>query len=309
MEKVLITGASGLIGHRLTGLLLLKGYAVNHLGRPNNITQKGLNFNTEHVNHYVWDIKKGEIEPKAFDGVSTIIHLAGAAVADKPWTNARKKEIIDSRTQSAGLIEAFLKKNNHTVKTFVSASAVGYYGDCGGEFVTEERQPGTDFLAQVCKEWEQAAIKIGNLGVREVRCRIGIVLAKNGGALPQLIKTMPLGFVNYFSKSNLYYPWIHLDDVCGIILHAIENKNMHGAYNTTGPAPILMKDLMKAILEAKKSNALLLPVPPFALKLVLGELSEVVLSSQKCSNEKIIKAGFNFKFNNIEQALTNIFQH
>ena len=307
MGKVLITGASGLIGHQLTELLLLKGYAVNHIGRTNNTTQKGLNFNTEHVNHYFWDIKKGEIEPKAFDGVSTIIHLAGAAVADKPWTKARKKEIIDSRTQSAGLIEAFLKKNNHTVKTFVSASAVGYYGDCGNEIVTEEKQPGTDFLAEVCKKWERAAIKISNLGIREVRCRIGIVLAKNGGALPQLIKTMPLGFVNYFAKNNLYYPWVHLNDVCGIILHAIENKNMNGAYNATGPSPMLMKDLMKAILEAKKSNALLLPVPPFALKMVLGELSEVVLSSQRCSNKKIIKAGFQFKFDTINQALTDIF--
>lgn len=305
MEKVLITGASGLIGHRLTELLLLKDYTVNHLGRA----QKPLNSNNKNVSHFCWDINKGEIDSKAFDGVSTIIHLAGTGVAEKPWTKTRKKEIIDSRTKSAGLIEAFLKKNRHTVKTFISASAVGYYGDCRDEIINEDKKPATDFLAGVCKKWEAATINIGNLGIREVRCRIGIVLAKNGGALPQLIQTLPLGFVNYFAKSNLYYPWIHIDDVCGIMIHALENKNMSGAYNTTAPSPMLMKDLMKEILVAKKSKALLLPAPPFALKMVLGELSEMVLGSQRCSDEKIIAAGFRFKFDSINEAFTNIFSN
>ena len=177
---------------------------------------------------------------------------AGAGVADKRWSDERKKEIIDSREKSAKLIFDFLKKNKHEVKNFISASAVGYYGDCGDEVVTEEREAGKDFLAEVCRKWEDSAKQFSKIEIREVRCRIGIVLSKNGGALPELTKTIPLGLAPYFAKSNLYYPWIHIDDVCGIMIHALENENVNGAVNTTAPQPLLMKDLMKEILLANE---------------------------------------------------------
>ena len=200
-----------------------------------------------------------------------------------------------------------MKKNKHEVKTFISASAVGYYGDCEDEIVTEEKKAGEGFLAEVCKQWEQSAKQFSKIGIREVRCRIGIVLAKNGGALPELTKTIPFGVASYFSKTNLYYPWVHLDDVCGIMIHALENEIVTGAYNTTSPSPLLMKDLMKEILVAKKSKAILVPAPPVAIKLALGEMSEMLLGSQRCSAGKILESGYQFKFGEIGKALENIF--
>lgn len=298
MAKVLITGASGLVGTRLKELLLEKEYEINTIGRTSN--QKS--------NSYIWNIETCEIDAKALEGVSAIIHLAGAGVADKRWSEERKKEIIDSRVNSAKLIFDFLKKNNHSVKAFISASAVGFYGDCADKIITEEQNAGEGFLAEVCNQWEQSAKQFSKLGIREVRCRIGIVFAKNGGALPELTKTIPLGVASYFAKSNLYYPWIHIDDVCGIMIHTLENENMSGAYNATAPLPLLMKDLMKEILEAKKSKAVLVPAPPFAIKLALGEMSEMLLGSQRCSAEKIVKNGHKFRFEKIGDALKEIYK-
>jgi hypothetical protein len=304
MEKVLITGATGLLGTRLAEMLLAKGYSVNTLGRRgagSNSVKKG-------VNTFSWDIDKGQIDEKAFDGVSAIIHLAGAGIADKRWTEARKKEIIDSRVNGAKLIYNSLKKLNSGVKTFISASAVGFYGDCADEVVTEDHKPGKDFLAEVCKKWEAAATRFSDLEIREVRCRFGIVLSEKGGALPQLIQTLPVGIATYFAKDNLYYPWIHLDDVCGILIHALENEKVKGAYNTTAPQPLLMKELMQDIVEAKKAKALLVPTPPFAIKLAMGEMSEMLLCSQRCSAAKITDSGYKFKYGEIRKALKDIFK-
>jgi len=302
-QKVLITGATGLIGQRLTSLLLDKGFSCNHLGRSvkNDIKDK-------RINAFQWDVENGLIDERAFEGVSTIIHLAGAGVAEKRWTDSRKKEIIDSRVKSAALLHRFLKKGNHDVKTFISASAVGYYGDCGAETISEDHRPGKDFLAEVCKKWEQGAVKIGAMGVREVQCRIGIVLAPNGGALPELTRTLPLGFANYFTKNDLYYPWIHVDDVCGIMRYAIDNETVSGPFNTTAPNPLLMKELMLHIISAKKPGAALLPAPAFALKLAMGEMSSMLLGSQRCSNEKILNAGYKFRFGDIDSALKDVFR-
>lgn len=299
MAKVLITGASGLVGTRLTELLKAQGYEVNKLGRAGKGRRKPGTFN--------WDLTTGEVDERAFEGVSAIVHLAGAGIADQRWTNSRKKEIIDSRVKSAELLFNYLKNNKHTVKTMVSASAVGYYGDCGAEKVSEEHAPGTDFLADVCKQWEASVHQFDSIGLRPVRCRFGIVLSKDGGALPELTKTIPIGIAGYFAKDNLYYPWIHIDDVCGILVHAIETETMNGAYNTTAPKPLLIKELMQKIVEAKKSNAILTPVPPLAIKLMLGEKSALVLQSQRCSADKIIKSGYRFRYGKIEDALGEIF--
>ncbi len=313
MKKVLITGASGLVGRRLTELLLGKGYAVNVLGREQNAKGKEqtANGNEQNANsqmppaaaYYTWNVDKGKIEPEALEGVSAIIHLAGAGVAEKRWSDERKKEIIDSRVKSAQLLFNYLKKNKHQVKTFISAAAVGYYADCGEEVVTEEHAAGEGFLSEVCQKWEAAAVKFTQLNIREVRCRIGIVLANEGGALPELTKTFALGVAGYFARAPLYYPWIHIDDVCGIMIHALENEPMHGAYNTTAPAPLPMKSLMQEIVKAKKAKAAVVPVPPFAIKLAMGEMSEMLLSSQRCSAAKIMESGYRFKYAEIGKAL------
>lgn len=301
MAKVLITGASGLIGGRLQQLLLAKGYDIHTIGRGRGTATD------KRVRHFQWDITAKTMDPKALDGVSALIHLAGAGVADKRWTDARKKEIYDSRINSSYLLYETLRQNKHQVETIVSASAVGIYGDCGGDTVKEDRQPADTFLAKVTKDWEAAVARFETIGIRHACCRIGIVLAKGGGALPELERTIPFGVAGYFAKDPLYYPWVHIDDVCGIMIHALENKPVKGSYNTTAPNPAPIKDLVKAIVKAKGAHAILAPVPYFALRTAMGEMADMLYSSQKCSDEKISKTGYVFRFPELSSALANIY--
>lgn len=301
MPKILITGANGLIGSRLQEMLLEKGYTIHTLGRSGSVPKSNI------VKLLIWDVSAQKMDEAALDGVDAIVHLAGAGVADQRWTAKRKKEILDSRVDSTRLLYKTLSTCTHQVKTIVSASAVGYYGDCGADLVREDHPPADTFLAEVTRKWEAEVSQLENIGIRHVCCRIGIVLAANGGALPELVKTLPLGIAGYFAKSPLYYPWIHIDDVCGIMIHGLEDQNMQGSYNTTGRDPVLIKDLMKEIITVKKSHAILTPVPPFAIKLALGEMAEMLLSSQRCTNEKIIKTGYKFRFPDLTKALEDIY--
>lgn len=298
MSKILITGASGLVGSRLKQLLEAEGHTVHTLGRAKN----------SGPGHFAWNPAKGKMDEKALEGVTAIVHLAGAGVAEKRWTTERKKEILDSRVQSTAVLYKYLNKYPNKVTTLVSASAVGYYGDCGAAVVDEEHPLGEGFLADVCKQWEDGVARFESLGIRTVSCRIGIVLALNGGALPELARTIPAGIAGYFAKPDLYYPWIHLDDVCGIMMHALKNKNVQGAYNTTAPKPLLIKKLLQHIVKARHSHAILAPVPPFALKLALGEMSSMLLNSQRCSADKILKSDYRFRFADIDKALKDIYK-
>jgi uncharacterized protein (TIGR01777 family) len=299
MKKILVTGANGLIGTRLQQMLLGEGYDIHTIGRG----QKDSGI----VKSFVWDVEAQKMDVNALKGIDGIIHLAGAGVADKRWTDERKKEIMDSRVESTRLLLSTLAKTPNQVKTIVSASAVGYYGDCGDELITEDHAPADNFLAEVTKKWEDEVKKSEALGIRHVCCRIGIVLAKDGGALPELVKTLPIGVGGYFSKEPLYYPWVHIDDVCGIMIHALENEKVLGSYNTTAPKPVPVKQLLKIIIGVKRSHAVLVPVPEFALKLAMGEMADMLFSSQKCSDEKILKTGYKFYFPDLKGALKNIY--
>jgi hypothetical protein len=279
-------------------MLLSRGYEVQSIGRA---------AKDNSVNSFVWDVAAQQMDARALDGVDAIIHLAGAGVADQRWTTARKKEILNSRIDSTRLLYNTLTTRTHQVKTIISASAVGYYGDCGDEILREDHSPAHTFLAEVTDRWEKEVARFQQEGIRHVCCRIGIVLAEHGGALPELVKTLPLGIAGYFAKAPLYYPWVHIDDVCGIMIHALENQNVHGSYNATAPHPVSIKDLMRALLMARKSKAILTPIPGFALRLALGEMSEMLLSSQNCSSEKIIRAGYKFKFPGLQRALADIY--
>ncbi len=295
-KKVLITGASGLIGKRLRELLLSKGYEVNTIGRkPASARKKS--------NAFYWDVEAMTMDEKALEGVSAIVHLAGAGVADARWTSRRKKEIMDSRVQSTQLLFQALSKIPHKVEAVVSASAVGIYGDCGAEVVTETHKPANTFLADVCVQWEKEVKQFSTLGIREVRNRIGIVLAKDGGALPELSKSLAFGVAGYFTKSPLFYPWIHIDDVCGIFIHAIEDNQLKGAYNVCAPEPLELKDLMQAIITGSGKKALLLPAPAFALRLAMGEMAEMLLSSQRCTAAKVLKSGYKFMYEDAAKAV------
>jgi len=297
-KKILITGASGLIGSRLTELLLQKGYQVSHLGR----TKK-----SGPVPSFVWDVESGKMDTEALAGVDTIIHLAGAGVADKRWTEARKKEILESRTKSSLLLYNTLANVNHTVKAIVSASAIGYYGFGFGEkILSEESNPGTDYLAQVTKQWEESVDKISSLNLRIVKLRIGIVLSEKGGALVEMAKPIRLGAGAALGTGKQYLSWIHLDDLCAMFIKAVEDDTMHGAYNAVSGDWVTNRELTKLIAKVLKKPLLLPNVPGFIMRIIVGEMAVIVVNGSKVSGDKIKKTGFVFRYTNLEEALESL---
>lgn len=300
METVLISGGSGLVGTRLTERLLHKGYKVAHLSR----SAEG----PKQVEVFTWDVEQGVLDEEAVTHADHIIHLAGAGIADKRWTDDRKKEIINSRVKSAELIIEKLKQTGHRPKSFISASAVGYYGDRGHHFMTEEDKPGKGFLSQVCVAWEDAVQPTADMGIRLVIMRTGIVLSSRGGALVEIAKPVNFHLGSYLGDGNQYYSWIHIDDMCSMYIQAIENASYTGVYNAVGPDPKRNKVLTKAVADAKQKSAVMLPAPEFALRLALGEMADTVLDSTRVSSEKIEKAGFKFQYSDLSSALQDIYQ-
>lgn len=300
-KHILLTGGTGLIGRKLTDLLLNKGYQVNHLSREPG--------NNPEVSTFVWDINKGLIDEQCINGVDTIIHLAGANVSDGRWTDKRKKEIIESRTKSIGLIYKLLKsKPQHTIKTIISASGTGYYGDRADTLLTENSAPGTDFLANVCLQWEHAVDAGKSLGLRLVKFRTGVVLDAKGGALPVMAKPVKFGFGAAIGNGKQWTPWIHIDDVTAMYMYAVENEDINGDYNMVAPHPVTNQQLNAAIAKELHRPLWLPKVPGFALELALGEMSSMVLGSQKASAQKIEDAGFKFKYPTLIWALKDIYK-
>ena len=297
--SILITGASGLIGARLTEILLQKGHRVAHLGR---VKKSGS------VPSYVWDVEKGEIDLKSLNGVDAIIHLAGAGVAEKRWTRERKQEILESRTKSSALLYETLKNAKHQVKVVVSASAIGYYG-CGlnNEVLKEESKPGQDYLANVVVAWEKAVDNIISLGMRVAKIRIGIVLSEKGGALKELAVPIKWGVGSPLGTGNQVVSWIHLDDLCALFLKVIEDESMGGAYNAVAPHPVSNKKLTQDLAKILNRPLWLPSVPSFVLRLIVGEMAYIVTNGSNVSSGKIEKAGFKFQFPGLEIALRNLF--
>lgn len=297
--NILITGGSGLLGRQLTRALLGKGYTVSHLSRkPGNNPQ---------VKTYVWDVHKGIIDKHCIDGIDTIVHLAGAGIADKRWTESRKKELINSRTESIRLIYNLLKKKEHQVTSVISASGIGYYSNRGDELMTETSPPLNDFISRCCIEWENAVDEGGQLGLRTLKFRTGVVLDKDGGALPQLTRPVKLYVGSPIGNGKQWIPWIHWFDVLNMYLFGIENKELSGVYNMAAPNPVTNKQLTQAIAKQLHKPLWAPNVPAFLLKLMLGEMSTIVLSGTKVSSQKIQDAGFIFKFTEVATALNEIY--
>jgi hypothetical protein len=297
-QKILITGGSGLVGSRLTELLIQHEFQVIHLGRNKSIGE---------VPSFTWDVEKQRMDSAALAEVSTIIHLAGAGVADKRWTDQRKKEILASRIKSTQLLFDTLKKENHQVKTVVAASAVGYYGfGLKDEIFSEESRPGSDFLASVTAQWEEEVDKISTLGIRVVKLRIGIVLSEKGGALAEMANPIRYGVGAPLGTGNQYLSWIHMDDLCGMFIKATDDHKMIGTYNAVGAGWVTNREMTHAIAHVLDKPILLPSVPGFALKIILGEMADMVLNGSKVSSEKIQQAGFTFKYTSLNDALTNL---
>lgn len=244
------------------------------------------------------------IEEDAFDGVDVIVHLAGAGVAEQRWTEKRKREILESRTKSTALLARYLE-NYPNVKTVVSASAIGYYGfGLTDKEYTEESSPGTDYLASVVSAWEEEVDKIKNK--RVVKMRVGIVLSEKGGALKEMMKPVQWGVGSPLGTGKQYMSWIHLDDLCRMFIRAAEDQTMRGAYNATGPYTVTNKELTWAIAKVLHKALWLPPVPEFVLKIVVGEMADIVLNGSIVSSKKIQQTGFTFQFNSLEDALNDL---
>ena len=299
-KHILITGGTGLVGKQLTEFLLNKDYRVSHLSRKPGTDAR--------VATYLWDIKKGEIDGHCIDGVDTIIHLAGSAIADERWTDERKKDIIESRTKSIQLVYDVLKKNQHSVKTVISASGVGYYSDRGNDIMTETCAPAHDFMGTCCVAWENAVDEAKELGLRVVKFRTGVILSLEGGALPKIAAPVKFGVGAALGSGKQWMPWIHENDVIYMYRFAIEHEELSGAYNMVAPDPVTNKQFTKAIAKVLGRPFWLPNVPAFALKLALGEMSTVVLGSTNASAKKIKAAGFSFSYPELTGALKDIYK-
>jgi hypothetical protein len=296
MQNILITGGSGLVGTSITKTLEAEGKKVAWLSRsPKKYTQKA----------FFWDPKKEELDDKAIDWADAIIHLAGAGVAEKKWTDQRKKVILNSRLMSSNLLYKALKKSKNRPKVVVCSSAVGYYGfDTGEKLVFEGDPAGNDFLADVVKQWENATEKFQDLKIRTVIFRIGIVLAREGGALKEMLKppvAAPLG------SGRQYLSWVFIEDLSAMFAYALENHGVSGIYNAVGPVPVTNKILTQRAAEYKGKPFVNIGVPSFALKLGLGEMANMILGGNRVSNEKIEGTGFKFQYGDLNLALKKIF--
>lgn len=299
MEKVLISGGSGLIGTRLTKLLIEEGYEVAHLSRKKS--NKGF------VKSYFWDIDKQEIESGALENCDYLIHLAGEPIVDKRWTENRKRIILESRSKTAGLLFKEVSKLTKKPKAILSASAVGYYGFAtDNKIFVEEDKEGDDFSAKTCKVWE-ASVAPFEQYMRTVIIRIGIVLSTKGGALPLIALPIRLGVGSALGSGNQIVPWIHEEDLCSIFLHALKNDEINGTYNAVAPGLLKQSELTKAIARQLHRPLFFPKVPGFLLELILGERAEIVLKGNAISCAKLQQTGYNFKYSQISSALLNLY--
>ena len=294
MKNILITGGTGLVGTKLTDLLLEKGYDVRHLGRKNTQSSS--------VKKYHWDIATKTIDEAAIAWANFIIHLAGAPVADKKWSNKRKDTLYSSRVDSTQLLIDTIQNTSNTVQKIVSASGINYYGTITNEKIyTENDTPDkSDFLARLCIDWEKPVLECS---IPHVILRVGIVLDAQGGALKKMTMS-PL--INPLASGKHYMPWIHIEDLCNLFLFSIQDKNS-GIYNAVAPEHINNIDFSKELAKAKKRIFLPINVPSFVLKLILGELAEILINGSRVSADKIISKGFKFKHETLKEALNNLF--
>ncbi len=298
--RVLITGATGLVGSRIAKKCLKKGIDVNYL-----TTSKDKIKTKDHYKGFYWDPAKKEIDSKCLDGIDAIFHLAGASIA-KRWTSSYKQEILDSRMESANLLLNTLKKSNSSVSQFISASAVGIYPSSLQNLYYEEDEKRDDsFLGEVVEKWEAAADSFKELNMKVAKVRTGLVLAANGGALQKMKEPADFNLGAAFGSGKQWQSWIHLEDLADLYIHVLEN-DLEGVYNAVAPNPVTNNELMEAIAKQLDKNVWLPNVPAIALKVALGDMSTVVLSSQLVSSDKIENTGFSFKYKNLTKALEDL---
>src|SRR5690606_25454449 len=298
--KILITGGTGLIGKAITDLCLKENIAVHYLTTSFTKIE-----NQPHYKGFYWNTSYGDIDINCLLEVDVIIHLAAASLAER-WTPAYKTEIIESRVLSGNLLFNTLHKNEHKVKHFITASGVDIYPDSYDKTYNEyEKETNDTFLGNVVVRWEEVADKFSMEGLMVAKIRTGMVLDETEGALPQIAKPVRLGFGAALGSGNQWQSWIHIDDIAALYLFVIKNK-LEGAYNGVTPNPVTNKEMTKAIAKQLKKPLWLPNAPGFVLKLILGEMSTLLLGSKKVSSDKIQQKDFHFKYPDLKSALKDL---
>jgi len=296
-KKVILAGGTGMIGSHLIDALASEGADTALLSRSTKM-YKGLKA-------YQWSTEDGTIDPEALEGVDYIVNLAGAGIADKRWTESRKKVIVESRIKSAELIKRELVKKGIKPLGYLSASAVGYYGDRGDEQLTESSGPGDDFIAKTVVQWENAADSLAEL-MPVIKVRWGIVLSTKGGALPKMAGPQGFGIGAILGSGKQYYPWIHIDDVARVIIFLLKRENFSGVVNGVSPTPVTQREFVDAIERGMKKPALKLPAPAFAIRMGMGEMASVVLNSHRVVPKKLKEMAYEFKFTDPVEAMRDL---
>ncbi len=297
--KVLITGGTGFIGKRLVEILSHKDDIEI------NVLTRGSTKNLGKVNYYNWN-PETNIPNGALEGVDALINLMGENLSNKRWTDNQKKILEDSRIKNTALLLKALKKKNKGCQVIISASAVGIYPKNADREITEESELGTDFLADLCKNWEEQINQFKE-SHRKVILRFGVVLGKRGGALTKMVPIFKLGLGGKIGDGSQYMSWIHIDDLVDIIINALHDETYHGVFNGVAPNPVTNLEFTKALAKALHRPAFL-PVPRFVLKIVMGEMSSIVLDSLKVLPINLRRVSYNFKYPTIDSALAEIFR-
>lgn len=296
-RNVLICGGSGLIGQGLGQLLLSKEY------KPSFFTRKARNSN---AHYFHWEPRNAWLNPDVLTAADVVINLSGSSIAHIPWSKKRKAEMFNSRIYTTRLLCNKLSELKHKPSLFINASAIGFYPPNQDETMTEESPPGKAFLSRLAWSWETEALKIANLGIRTVIFRIALVLSRQGGFLSKMSRAFHLYMGSVLGNGRQCISWIHIDDLCAMFLHAIENKSWQGVYNAVSPKPISNQEFSVTLAKVLRKPILLPPTPPFLLRLLLGESSTLLLDGFKVSAEKATQSGFRFQYPNLENALRSL---
>lgn len=302
MKKIIITGATGLIGKKLSEELFKSGKHIIIFSRDSRRAKDILKKDYDYVD---WDYRYPEKWSEKISDTDAVIHLAGINLFAKRWNNQFKKEILTSRTGTTKSLANAIINSPIKPKVFVTASGVGYYSDGGDKVLTEDSPAGNDFLAEVSKEWESAAAEVESSGVRRVSIRTGIVLSTEDGALKRMLLPFKLFIGGPIGTGKQWFPWIHIDDIVGVYKHAIENENLSGAVNASSPNICTMREFAKTLGKVLNRPSLF-PVPKFALKLAIGEAGDVVLMGQRVNVDKLLSSGYKFKFEKLDEALKDL---
>ena len=289
MKNILIAGGSGLIGNELVKKLNEKNFETIILSRNK--------LKVDNKTIFYWNPDKDEIDINAFENVDTIINLTGENISTKRWTNSQKLIIEKSRTESTNLLFETVKSNNSQVKTYISASAIGFYGTYNSDKIfTENDVCGTDFLASVCEKWENAAKQFSEIVERTIIFRTGVVFSKKAGAFPKLIESLKFRTIAILGNGKQQVPFIHIDDLVEMYVFAIENNQMNGIYNAVSPSQKTNLEIMTEIQKQTNFWTFKIFIPSIFMKIILGEMASILLYGSKVSSEKIQKSGFQFKY-------------